>query len=168
MGIELIYLIVIKAIYDKPKASTTRVPLKIRNKTGMSAFTTYFLIGVTLVNKIIQVSGAQFYNTSSVHCSVCSPPQVKSPSITIYPPYPPPPLPPWQSWHCCPCPWVLSFFPFLFNPRTFPTSWPWQLSAGSLALFSVTTLRQNNTGYPNLGYQTRKKRAGLRLFRGGA
>ena len=26
-----------------------------------------------------------FYDTSSVHCIVCSPPQIKSPSITIYP-----------------------------------------------------------------------------------
>ena len=33
-------------------------------------------IGVTLVNRIMQVSGAQFHNTSSVHCTVCSPPQV--------------------------------------------------------------------------------------------
>ena len=45
-------------------------------------------IGVTLANKIIQASGAQFYNTSSVYCAVCSPSQVKSPSITIYPPIP--------------------------------------------------------------------------------
>ena len=45
-------------------------------------------IGVTLVNKIIQVSEAQVYNTSSVHCTVCSPPQVKSPFITIYLPIP--------------------------------------------------------------------------------
>ena len=42
--------------------------------------------GVTLINKIIQVLGVQFYSTSSVHCIVCSPPQVKSPSTTIYPP----------------------------------------------------------------------------------
>ena len=50
----------------------------------------YFLIefmGVTLVNKIRQLSGAHFHNTSSVHCIVCSPPQVKSPTITIYPPH---------------------------------------------------------------------------------
>ena len=35
----------------------------------------YFIefIGVALVNKIIQVSGIQFYNTSSVYCLVCSP-----------------------------------------------------------------------------------------------
>ena len=42
---------------------------------------------MTLVNKIIQVSGAQLYNTSSVHCVVCSPPQVRLLSITIYLPY---------------------------------------------------------------------------------
>ena len=56
------------------------VPLKI-------FFLFIKFIGVTLVNKIIQVSGAQFHNTSFVHWTVCSPPQVKSPSITIYPPY---------------------------------------------------------------------------------
>lgn len=30
----------------------------------------FIIIGVTLVNKIIQVSGAQFYNTASVYCKV--------------------------------------------------------------------------------------------------
>ena len=42
-------------------------------------------IGVILVNEIIYISSVQFYNTSSVHCIVCSPPKVKSPSTTIYP-----------------------------------------------------------------------------------
>ena len=50
----------------------------------------YFLkiefIGVTLVNKIVWVSGAQFYNASSVYFIVCLPPQVKSFSISIHPP----------------------------------------------------------------------------------
>ena len=36
------------------------------------------------MNQIIQVSGVQFYNTSSVYFIVCLPPQVKFPSITIY------------------------------------------------------------------------------------
>ena len=42
----------------------------------------YFIecMGVTLVNKIIQVSGVQFYDTSSVCCVVFSTP-VKSPPI---------------------------------------------------------------------------------------
>ena len=51
---------------------------------GMGFFSFFFLIGfimVTLVNKIIRVSGAQFHNTSSVHCIVCSPPQVKGMSF---------------------------------------------------------------------------------------
>ena len=43
------------------------------------------LIVVTLGNKIIQVSGAQFYNTSFVHCIMHSPPKVKSLFIIIYP-----------------------------------------------------------------------------------
>ena len=33
-------------------------------------------VGVTLVNKILQASGAQFYHTWSVQCIACSPPQV--------------------------------------------------------------------------------------------
>ena len=33
------------------------------------------------------VSGVQFHDSSSVHCIACSPPQVKSPSITTYPLY---------------------------------------------------------------------------------
>ena len=37
------------------------------------------------INKILQVSSAQFYDTSSVHCTVCSPLHVKSSSITVYP-----------------------------------------------------------------------------------
>lgn len=40
-------------------------------------------IGVTLVNGIVQVSSAQFYNTSSAYSIVCSPPRVKSPSATM-------------------------------------------------------------------------------------
>ena len=45
-------------------------------------------IGVSLVNTIIYISGVQLHETSSVYCMVCSAPQVKSPSITIYPPLP--------------------------------------------------------------------------------
>ena len=44
-----------------------------------SSFSPFLLIeftGVTLINKITRVSGAQFHNTSSVHCTMCSPPQV--------------------------------------------------------------------------------------------
>lgn len=45
-------------------------------------------IGVTLVYKIIGVSGIQFYTASSVYCIGCSPPQVRPPSVTYYPPLP--------------------------------------------------------------------------------
>ena len=38
LGIEGTYLNIIKTIYDKP---TTSMPLKIENKTGMSAFISY-------------------------------------------------------------------------------------------------------------------------------
>ena len=57
---------------------------------GRKIFTEF--IGVTLVNKIIQVAGTQFHNTSSVQCIMCSPPQVRSASTAIYPP-PRPPAP---------------------------------------------------------------------------
>ena len=42
---------------------------------------------MTLVNKILEASGAQLYNTSSLYCFVCSPPQMKFPFINIYPPF---------------------------------------------------------------------------------
>lgn len=44
------------------------------------------LLGVTLVNIIMQISGSQFHIASFVYCTVCSPPQVNSSSITIYSP----------------------------------------------------------------------------------
>ena len=90
------------------------------------------LIGVTLVNKIIQVSVVQFYNTSSVHCIVCSPPQVKSPSTTS--PTLPHPNNPHTVVH------IHEFFPLFFlNPTTVPhpapqTSSQWQLSACFLSM----------------------------------
>ena len=46
----------------------------------------YWICWGDIVNKITQVSGVQCYTTSSVYCTVCSPPLVKSPSITIYHP----------------------------------------------------------------------------------
>ena len=55
-------------------------------------------IGVTLVNKIIQVSDVQVYNASSVYCIVCSPPKSSphsSPFVPLtlsYLPYPSFPL----------------------------------------------------------------------------
>ena len=79
------------------------------------------------INKINQwVSGAQFYDTSSVYCIVCSSPQVKSPSITIYPPYtlfcPPTPFPS-GNHHTFVCIYKGFFclFVFLLNPFTFFT-----------------------------------------------
>ena len=47
-------------------------------------------LGVPLGNKIIQVSCIRFYNTSSVYCIVCSPPQVMSPFIPRHLCLPPP------------------------------------------------------------------------------
>ena len=89
---------------------------------------TFFLfiefVRVTIVNKILQVSSAQFYNTSSVHSMVYSPPSVKSPSITIYPPFTLlhlPPLPsPGQSPHCCLC--NTGSFEYLLSARYYARS----------------------------------------------
>ena len=44
-------------------------------------------IGVTSINIIVKVSNVQLCNASSLYCIVCSPPKVKSPSTTIYPPF---------------------------------------------------------------------------------
>lgn len=41
--------------------------------------------GMTLFNKTIPVAGARCHSTSSVHCIVCSPPQVRLPSIDHWP-----------------------------------------------------------------------------------
>ena len=63
----------------------------LKGNIGRFHYNCYFFIGfigVTLVIKIIQASGVQFHNTPSVHLIVCSPPQGKSVSITIYPPVP--------------------------------------------------------------------------------
>ena len=82
---------------------------------------------MTLVSKMIYVPGVQFYNTLPVYFIVCSPPKVKSPSITIYHPFtlfylPPPPYPLgclclWSI--CCLC--LCSIFVCLLNPFTFFT-----------------------------------------------
>ena len=42
------------------------------------------VFGVTLVQKVTQVSSVQLQNTPSVHCIVCSPPRVKSPVTAFF------------------------------------------------------------------------------------
>ena len=87
-------------------------------------------IGVTLINKIPQVSGIQFYNMSSVYCFVYSPPQVKSLSITINLPLTPLPQPPFPSGchHTVVC---------VSAPQTLPSD-SFQFSVSiSLFLFSL-------------------------------
>ena len=83
-------------------------------------------IAVTLVNPITWVRSVRFHNTSSVYCITYSPPWVKSPSVTVYPPctlfyFLPHPLPS-GCHHTAVC--VQGFF-FLFlpllNPLTFFT-----------------------------------------------
>lgn len=56
-------------------------------------------IRVTLVHRVIEVSGVRFYDTSSIHYIVCPPPKVTSSSITIQ-------LAPF-TLHCSPTPFSL-------------------------------------------------------------
>ena len=56
-------------------------------------------IGVTLVNTVIQVSGAQSHSTSSVHCAVCSLPKSGVRPSPFTPPCPAPPAPAALPWH---------------------------------------------------------------------
>ena len=63
---------------------------------------------------------------STLCCILCLPPQVRPPSITVYPPLPSStslhcPLPE-QSPHCCLCPWVI-FLLFFFIAQS-PHPWP--------------------------------------------
>ena len=45
----------------------------------------YWMQGVTLVNKMIQVSGVHFCNTASVHCIACSPLKLTRPLSPLTP-----------------------------------------------------------------------------------
>ena len=70
------------------------IPLFHVNAAAEKFFKKIFirLIEVTLVNKIMKLSGVQVYNTSSVYCTVCSPPKshtLPSPFLPLYPHLPP-------------------------------------------------------------------------------
>ena len=101
-------------------------------------YLSYWLDWDDLVNKIIQISGAQFHKTSSAHCIVCSP-QVESPSIAINLPFTVPYLPT-PLLFLLPCPWRFfssPFFSILINPSIpypAPNRLP-QLSACSLSVY---------------------------------
>ena len=99
---------------------------------------------VTLVNKIIQVSGVQFYNTSFVHCIVCLPPQLKFP-ITVCPLLSAPfyillrPFPCGSNHHIVVCVYEVLFFscliPSPFSPSTSSTPALTAVSLLSMSLF---------------------------------
>ena len=96
--------------------------LLIKNSCMISMLGNNFfieLVNVPLINKIIWVSGIQFYNTLSIYCTVCLPAQVMSPSISIsfFTFFHPLPCGNHQP-HCWLCPWVFFLFP-LFNPSLF-------------------------------------------------
>ena len=99
----------------------------------ISASLTFLIefVGVTLVNKIIQVSGAQFYNTSSVHCTVCSPLPPHPKSSLCPSPFSAPHLPPTPCFaspgKCHTAVHNPGFFLyFLLNPSITPTQpTPW-------------------------------------------
>lgn len=85
--------------------------------------------GVTLMNKMIQVTHAQFHNTPPVHLIVCSPPKPRllpspfTPTPSSNSPTPPP--------NTVICIHEFFFFSFFLNPSTPPSS-PHPLSACSL------------------------------------
>ena len=60
--------------------------IKVKRRKLEILINASFMSYLFFINKILQVSSAQFYDTSSVHCTVCSPLHVKSSSITVYPP----------------------------------------------------------------------------------
>lgn len=68
--------------------------------------------------------GVQFYNPSSAHCTVHSPPQAKSPSSPFMTPFTPFSLPHTltsrQPPHSCPCPRVLPLFFFALSLHPHP------------------------------------------------
>lgn len=97
-------------------------------------FLSFKLIRVTLVS-VTQVSGAQFHNTSSSHCIVCSSPKSglhPSSFITLYTLLYSAPQ---QSPHCCP--WV--FFSVWFPPSRPPIHPPRRKNHQSV-LISLTPL----------------------------
>ena len=87
---------------------------------------------MALVQEITQVSCAEFFNTASVHCIVCSPAQVKSPSITtlsrytllhLPSPHPrPAAITTLLSIVVCVYEFFLFYFSFLLNPSLLPPS----------------------------------------------
>ena len=93
-------------------------------------------VGVTLINKITQVSDAQFYTAHPYTVSCAYHPKCSLCPSPFMPPYllPPPPLSPTSSHHIIVC--VQEFFLFLLNPFTpqDPQPPPQQLSACSLSL----------------------------------
>ena len=99
--------------------------------TVMNFFLCCEFIEVTLVNKVIQVSGAQFNNTSSVHCVVYSPPLLKSPSTTIYPMHTLCPSPPTITMLLSV---FMSFSLFFAQSSSQHPHPPLQLSTGSLSV----------------------------------
>lgn len=86
------------------------------------------LIGVPLVNTILQVSGTQLHNTSLAHCIVCSHPKSSFhpspciPKTLLY--FPPPPTP--GNHHAVVCVHELFFFLFysFFSQPPYPTPSP--------------------------------------------
>ena len=78
---------------------------------------------MTPASEITQVSGVRVYHALSVHCIVCSSPQVTSPSITTYPPFTLSPTGNHQTAIC-----VHEFFKLLMAQRTATNekTWTWR------------------------------------------
>ena len=87
----------------------------------------FFFMELLVWHCLIKLCRFQVYNSIRHHWYIvlCSPPQVRSPSITVYPPLPsctshqPPSL--WSSPWCCLCLWGVFF---CLNPFSFFTQHP--------------------------------------------
>ena len=89
---------------------------------------------MTLVNNYIGFRC--FYYTSSVYCIMCSPPQVKSPSLTIYHPHTLLPFPS-VNHHTVICIYEVFLFCFVFCLIPSPLS-PSPLTPASLTIVSLS------------------------------
>lgn len=102
---------------DEPKQSGPVLAFVPSDGDTLRSFSFFLIksIGLTLVNKLIQVSRAHFYDASSAYCVVCASPQVKS-SVTLH-------LTPFILFYLCPGP-----LPLLLTPKLLSMS----MSVGSL------------------------------------
>ena len=80
------FLPLLPSTQHPPFSQAIHTPLFISKGNACKFFG--YPISYTVLYIPMAISSVHFYNISSVYCFVCSPPKVKSFSITIYPPLP--------------------------------------------------------------------------------